>query len=252
MSQSPKQTSPSTTNSPQPQPSDVITDVVPISVVPLTIIHPSFASALKSTTSEPSSKTPSTSTKSKPQKKTKAKNTRATKTSSKPKSQKPESRYSSNFNMQQLYLDDQGTASTNVASDVATSGSNVEIATAEGISPKSLNFEKGEIAVESEKVNNVVPESPGNNGNDEDHEELKEAEDTLKSLAKADPKANVVPDVPTSLAQSPPMSAVGEDIEDDVDHVVEDSPMQQEKDGSDNVHTDNVTTVWQVYQSVVE
>jgi hypothetical protein len=58
MSQSPKQTSPSTTNSPQLQPSDVITDVVPISAVPLTVIHPSFSSALKFTTSEPFLKNP--------------------------------------------------------------------------------------------------------------------------------------------------------------------------------------------------
>jgi hypothetical protein len=145
--------------------------------------------------------------------------------------------------MQELYLDNQGSASENVVSDAATITSTVQIKAAEEISPKTLNCEKGEIAVNSEEMKNVVPESPGNNGDDEDHEKLKEAEDTLKSLANADPKANVVPDVPTSLAQSLPMSAVGEEGKDNVDHVVADTPIQQEKDSSDDANTDNVMSV---------
>ncbi|KAK2396908.1 hypothetical protein QL285_058538 [Trifolium repens] len=225
-------TTPNTDNQPTvslPQLSDVITDAVP-----LTMVHPSFASALnlsKNTTTNPSrSPKPKSTKKSK------------TNTTKKPKSQKPKSRYSSNFNMQELYLDNQGSASENVASDAATTTPNVEIKGTEEISPKSLNCEKGEIAVDAEKVKNVVPESPGNNGDDEDHEKLKEDENTLKSLANVDPKANVVPDVPTSLAQSPPIPAVGEDV----DHIVADSPVQQEKDvsGEDvDVNTDNAMSV---------
>jgi hypothetical protein len=145
--------------------------------------------------------------------------------------------------MQNLYLDDLGNASTNVASDAATTAPNVAIETDKEIPSKSLNCEKGEITVDSEKVKNVVPESPDNDGDDEDHKKLKEAEDTLNSLAKADPKANVVPDVSTSLAQSPPMTAVGEDIRVDVDNVVTDTFMQQEKDGSDDANTDNALSV---------
>ncbi|KAK2381040.1 hypothetical protein QL285_068681 [Trifolium repens] len=225
-------TTPNTDNQPTvslPQLSDVITDAVP-----LTMVHPSFASALnlsKNTTTNPSrSPKPKSTKKSK------------TNTTKKPKSQKPKSRYSSNFNMQELYLDNQGSASENVAFDAATTTPNVEIKGTEEISPKSLNCEKGEIAVDAEKVKNVVPESPVNNGDDEDHEKLKEAENTLKSLANVDPKANVVPDVPTSLAQSPPIPAVGEDV----DHIVADSPVQQEKDvsGEDvDVNTDNAMSV---------
>ncbi|WJX64097.1 hypothetical protein P8452_48920 [Trifolium repens] len=100
-------TTPNVTENPSvtlPQPSDVITDATP-----LTMIHPSFASILKPI---PSNSSPSP--KSKPKKKTKSATTR------KPKSQKSKSRYSSNFDMQKLYLDDSGNASTNVASDVAT------------------------------------------------------------------------------------------------------------------------------------
>jgi hypothetical protein len=145
--------------------------------------------------------------------------------------------------MQELYLDSQGSASENVVSDAATITPNAEIKAAEEISLKTLNYEKGEIAVNSEEMKNVVPESPGNNGDDEDHEKIKEAEDTLKSLANVDPKANVVPDVPTSLAQSPPMSAVGEEGKDNVDHVVADTPIQQEKDSFYDANTENVMSV---------
>jgi hypothetical protein len=172
--------------SPLPQHSDVITDATSLSM-----IHPSFAAALKL------SKNTETSSSPKPKSKKKSKPT----TTKKTKSPKPKSRYSSNFNMQELYLDNQGSASKNVVSDAATTTSTVQIKAAEQISPETLDSEKGESAINSEEVKNVVPESPVSNGDDEDHEKLKEAEDTLKSLANVEPKANVVPDVPTSLAQ---------------------------------------------------
>jgi hypothetical protein len=87
------------TSVPLPQPSDIITDATP-----LTMIHPSFASILNP---KPSNSSPSP--KPKPKKRTKSATTK------KPKSQKSKSRYSSNFDMQKLYLDDLGNASTNVA-----------------------------------------------------------------------------------------------------------------------------------------
>jgi hypothetical protein len=129
---SPQKSSPSQTTTtpnvtenlsvPLPQPSDIITDATP-----LTMIHPSFASILKTTPSNSSS-----SPKSKPKRKTKTATTR------KPKSQKSKSRYSSNFNMQQLYLDDTGNATTNVASDVATPCADEQIETRKEDSTQTL------------------------------------------------------------------------------------------------------------------
>jgi hypothetical protein len=106
---SPDQTSPSKTTVPIAKSSDIITDAVPI-----TMVHPSFVSALKSQTSKSSPTKPTPSPKPKSKKKPK------TKTTQKPKSHKSKFRYSFNFDMQQLYLDDLGNASTNVASDVTT------------------------------------------------------------------------------------------------------------------------------------
>jgi hypothetical protein len=91
---SPSKTTTTTVENPivsLPQPSDIITNAVP-----LTMVHPSFASALnlpKNTISNPS---PSPKPKSKRKSKT---NTTKKPKSQKPKSQKPKSRYSSNFNM---------------------------------------------------------------------------------------------------------------------------------------------------------
>ncbi|WJX33163.1 hypothetical protein P8452_21401 [Trifolium repens] len=150
--------------------------------------------------------------------------------------------------MQELYLEDLGNASEGVVSDAATVTPNVEIKAAKGISSKTLNCEKGEIAVESEAMEKIVPEFPGSNGNDEDLEKLKEAEDTLKSLANADPKANVVPDVPTSLAQDQPQDDVMDDlgVQQDKnlsDHVIADSPEQQERNITVDENTDNAMSV---------
>ncbi|WJX73083.1 hypothetical protein P8452_56904 [Trifolium repens] len=242
MSHSSNQNSPSNSSSnqtsspkiivPNPQPSDIINNAVP-----LIMVHPSFASALnlpKNSTTKPS---PSPKPKSK--KKSKANTTK------KPKSQKPKSRYSSNFNMQELYLDNQGSASANVASDAATTTPNVEIETAEEISPKSLNCEKGEIGVDSEKMKNTAPDTPSDDGVDEDQLNLKDAKDTLKSLANSVPSANAMPDAPTSLAQDQSQHdlSVEDDIVEKDTNVVADSSMQQEKDVTDDVDTDNAMLV---------
>jgi hypothetical protein len=203
---SPKHNSPSKDTTPVAQPSDIIIDAVP-----LTMVHPSFASILNPKTTKPS---PSSKLKSK------------TKTTEKPKPQKSKSRYSSNFDMQKLYLDDLGNASTNVASNAATTTPNVEIKTAEGIFPKSLYFEKGEIAVETEETKNIVPNTPSDDGGDEDQLNLKDAEDTIKSRANSVSSANDVPDAPTSLAQAQSQHDLG-DVEDaaeeNVEHVIVDS-----------------------------
>ncbi|KAK2368837.1 hypothetical protein QL285_082004 [Trifolium repens] len=146
MSQSPNQTSPSKITTSQPQLSNIITDATPISIV-----HPSFASALKPKISNPSPTKPSPSPKPKSKKKSK------TKTTQKPTSQKPKSRYSSNFNMQELYLDNQGSVSANVASDVATLPPVGQIEATEKNSSKTPSVEKGETVGESEEVKNSVP-----------------------------------------------------------------------------------------------
>jgi hypothetical protein len=149
--------------------------------------------------------------------------------------------------MQKLYLNDLGNASTNVASDAATTAPNVAIATAKEIPSKSLNFEKGETAVETEEKRNTVPNTPSDDGVDEDQLNLKVAEDSLKSLAHSVPSANAVPDAPSPLAEDQPQADVQDDvgqlIADDVIEkdttVVANSPVPQEKD----VNTDNTMSV---------
>ncbi|KAK2366899.1 hypothetical protein QL285_080233 [Trifolium repens] len=193
---------------PLPQPSDVITNATP-----LTMIHPSFNSILNPTPSNPSP-----SPKSKPTKNTKSVTTR------KPKSQKSKSRYSSNFDMQQLYLSDLGNARTNVASDVATPCPDVQIEANKEDSTQTLSPKKGETAKMGEKY---VPNTPSDEGDDEDAQNIKIAEDALKSLVDSVSGVKVVPDVPTSLAQDQPQ-----------DDVMDDSNVQQNDDIATDVTGD--------------
>ncbi|WJX12009.1 hypothetical protein P8452_02552 [Trifolium repens] len=105
--------------------------------------------------------------------------------------------------------------------------------------------------METEEKKNIVPNTPSDDGVDKDQLNLKAAEDSLKSLAHSVPSVNVVPDAPSSLAQDQPQADVQDDIEhviaDDVIEkdttVVADSPVQQEKDVSDDVNTDNAMIV---------
>ncbi|KAK2402173.1 hypothetical protein QL285_051715 [Trifolium repens] len=213
-------TTPNVTENPSvtlPQPSDVITDATP-----LTMIHPSFASILKPT---PLNSSPSP--KSKPKKKTKSATTR------KPKSQKSKSRYSSNFDMQKLYLDDSGNASTNVASDVATPCADAKIETNKEDSTQTLISKKGETA---EMAEQNVPNTPVDEGVDEETQNIKIAEDVLKSLVDSVSSDKAVPDAPASLAQDKPQDEMANDV-------VDDSPVQQEKDVTANVNTDNAMSV---------
>ncbi|KAK2450697.1 hypothetical protein QL285_009806 [Trifolium repens] len=213
-------TTPNTIENPSvslPQPSDIITNVVPI-----TMVHPSFASILNPKPSNPSpSPKPKTTKKTKPT------------TTKKPKSQKSKSRYSSNFDMQKLYLEDLGNASTNVASDVATPCPDVRIETNKEVSPQTLSDQKGETNVLIERD---VPNTPIDEGVDEDAHNIKIAEDVLKSLVDSVSRDKVVPDAPTSLAQDQPQDA-------NEDDVVADSPVQQGKEVYVNVNTDNAMSV---------
>ncbi|KAK2456852.1 hypothetical protein QL285_004181 [Trifolium repens] len=205
------------------------------------MIHPSFNSILNPTPSKPSS-----SPKPKSTKKTKSSTTR------KPKSQKSKSRYSSNFNMQQLYLSDLGNASPNVASDVTTPCSGTQIQENKEDPIQTLSPKKGETAEMGERC---VPNTPSDEGDDEDAQKIKIAEDALKSLVNSMSGVKVAPDASTSLAQDQPQAYVvgdsivqqDEDAAVDVsgnpsiqpDEIVADTPVQQEEAVSGDTNTDN-------------
>ncbi|WJX12956.1 hypothetical protein P8452_03403 [Trifolium repens] len=237
---SPQKSSPSKTTTTTPnvtenpfipvsQPSDIITNADP-----LTMIHPSFSSILNP---KPSNSSPSP--KSKPKKKTKSTTTK------KPKSQKSKSRYSSNFDMQKLYLDDLGNESTNVASDVATPCPDVQIETNKEVSSQTLSAKKGETA---EMAEQDVPNTPSDEGDDEDAQNIKIAEGVLKSLVESVSGVKVVTDASTSLAQDQPQDDVVADSnvqqdKDVADDVMADSIVQQDKDVADDVMADDTDQV---------
>jgi hypothetical protein len=178
-------TVPNTTENPSvhlPQPSDVITDASP-----LTMIHPSFNSILN-----PIPSNPSPSHKPKPTKRTKSVITR------KPKNPKSKSRYSSNFNMQELYLSDLGNVNPNADSDVATPNPDAQIETDKEDSTQTLNSKKGKTTVVEEAT---IPNTDVGDGVDEETENIKIAEDALKSLVDSISSDKAVPDATASLAQ---------------------------------------------------
>ncbi|KAK2424095.1 hypothetical protein QL285_034493 [Trifolium repens] len=164
-----------------PQPSNIITDATP-----LTMIHPSFNAILNPTPSNPSS-----SPKPKTTKRTKSTTTR------KPKSQKSKSRYSSNFNMQQLYLNDLGDVNPNAAPDVTASNPDTQTETDKGEETQTLNSKKRETAEMEEET---IPNPAVGEGVDEDTENIKIAEDALKSLVDSISSDRAVPDASASLA----------------------------------------------------
>jgi hypothetical protein len=123
----PSTTDPISTHSPQPSP--IITDASP-----LTTILPSIDLKPNPTDSKPSA-----SRKSKPKMRTKAVTTR--------KSQKPKTRYSSNFNMQELYLSNLGDKNPNADPDVATSNPGDSIEADKGEHAQTLDSTKGEATV---------------------------------------------------------------------------------------------------------
>ncbi|KAK2448870.1 bromodomain-containing protein [Trifolium repens] len=198
MSQSSTQTSPtktspskSTTTVPNttenisetlPQTSDVITDATP-----LTMIHPTFNAMMN-----PAPSNPPSSQKSKTKKKTKSTTTR------KPKTQKSKSRYSSDFNMQQLYLSDLGNTKPNVAPNASAPMPDVAIEANKGESVQTLSSEKRESTGVDERV---APNTPSDEGDNEDAEKIQIAEEALNSLVESISGAKVVPDASASLAQ---------------------------------------------------
>ncbi|WJX91343.1 hypothetical protein P8452_73133 [Trifolium repens] len=209
-----------------PQPSNIITDATP-----LTMIHPSFNAILNPTTSNPSS-----SPKPKTTKRTKSTTTR------KPKSQKSKSRYSSNFNMQQLYLSDLGDVNPNAAPDVTTLSHDVQIEANKGESAETLSPKKGENTAMSEQC---VPDTPVDEGVDEETQNIKIAEDALKSLVDSVSGDKVVPDAPASLAQDQPLDDdLGVQQDKDLpDHVIADSTEQQERNRPVDENADNAMSV---------
>jgi hypothetical protein len=145
--------------------------------------------------------------------------------------------------MQQLYLDDQVSASANVASDVATPTPDVQIETDKETSPQTLNAQKGETTVEPEQTQNTVPTTPSEDGIDMDLLNTKIAEGVLNSLVDSVPSSNVVPDAPTSLVQGQSLTDLVGNVEDITDHVIADKDVHQEKDDNAAGHTDKVVPV---------
>ncbi|KAK2456352.1 hypothetical protein QL285_003726 [Trifolium repens] len=178
------------------------------------MIHPSFNAILNPTPSNPSS-----SPKSKTKKRTKSTTTR------KPKPQKSKSRYSSDFNMQELYLSNLG----NVASDVATPGSSTPVEENKEESTQTLNPKKGESTVMSE---HCVPNTPSNEEDDDDAQKIQIAQDALNSLGESSSGAKVAPDASASLAQDQPQETA--------DDVVDNPNGQQKEEVAANVTNDAV------------
>ncbi|KAK2368794.1 hypothetical protein QL285_081963 [Trifolium repens] len=175
-----------------PQPSNIITDATP-----LTMIHPSFNAILNPTPSNPSS-----SPKPKTTKRTKSTTTR------KPKSQKSKSRYSSNFNMQQLYLSDLGDVNPNAAPDVTASNPDAQTETDKREETQTLNSKKGETAEMEEET---IPNPAVGEGVDEETENIKIAEDALKSLVDSISSDRAVPYASASLAHDKSQDEIAND-----------------------------------------
>ncbi|WJX25550.1 hypothetical protein P8452_14578 [Trifolium repens] len=110
--------------------------------------------------------------------------------------------------MQQLYLSDLGNANPNVAPDVTTPSPDVQIEANQGESTQTLSPKRGEIAAMSE---HCVPDTPSDEGDDDDAQKIKIAQDALNSLVESISGAMVVLDASASLAQDQP-----QDVADDV------------------------------------
>jgi hypothetical protein len=171
-------------------PSQIIIDVVPLST-----IHPSFASALKSKSKKPSSSKKSTRKSSKTQKKSSISG--STKRSKSKKGKVGSSKKSTI----QVPSSDNPTA-TDVESNVDTfvqgmCDSNIEKSAVE---KQILDAEKGVTVETSNQPTKEVEHSPDNATLNESPNS-KIVEEVLNSLKESAAEVNVVPDVPTSLAQ---------------------------------------------------
>jgi hypothetical protein len=141
--------------------------------------------------------------------------------------------------MQSLYLDDSGTAVANAESDVTTSSPKVQIESVEASSPKTLNVEKGETAVETGGPENTAPNTPSDEGVDLS---TKIVEEALNSLADSIPSDNVVSDAPTSLAQAQHVADTVENQEEDPDNVMADQDLNLEKYANVAEDTDKIVS----------
>lgn len=186
---SPNHSSPSQENPPVDPQSHIITNAVPIST-----IHPSIASALNIKPHKTSSSKP--------------KSTKKTKTtgSKKPRVKKSRSRYNSDFDMQVFLLANQGSDSLNVGVDAAATSQNVQI---DDSTVQIPNAEKGETAVETDKSQSPVPDSPKDDGLDE---EAHIVGDVLQSLAKSISQEDATPDASASLAREEADKDAGKDV----------------------------------------
>ncbi|KAK2404716.1 hypothetical protein QL285_054026 [Trifolium repens] len=251
----PTTTAPNTTEKPSdplPQPSNVITEATP-----LTMIHPSFDSIMNPTPSNLPS-----SPKSKTKKRTKSTTTR------KPKPQKSKSRYSSDFNMHELYLTNLGNTNPNAASDVAAPVSSILIEENTKKSTQTLSPKKGESTVVDE---HVVPNTPSDEGDDDDAQKIQIAQEALNSLVESISGAKVMPDASASLAQDQPQETaddvvVGPNVQQDVDanvnvagdhaappdDTVAETPTQQKTTVTGEIQTDNVMSENVVDMNVAE
>ncbi|KAK2450359.1 hypothetical protein QL285_009481 [Trifolium repens] len=88
-----------------------------------------------------------------------------------------------------------------------------------------------------------VPNTPSDEGVDEDAQNIKIAEGLFKSLVDSVSSDKVVPDASTSLAQDQPQDEMIDDVDADKDDVVADSNVQQDKDIADDDDTDQVDHV---------
>ncbi|KAK2411247.1 hypothetical protein QL285_046543 [Trifolium repens] len=126
--------------------------------------------------------------------------------------------------MQQLYLSDLGNASPNVASDVATPCSGTQTQENKEEGTQTLNPKEGETADMGE---HCVPDTPDDEGDDEDAQKIKLAEDALNSVGESISGAKAVPNASASLAQDQPQDAA--------DDVVENLTVQQDEIVADDV-----------------
>jgi hypothetical protein len=105
--------------------------------------------------------------------------------------------------MQQLYLSDLGDVNPNAAPDVTASNPDAQTETDKGEKTQTLNSKKGETAEMEEET---IPNPAVGKGVDEDTENIKIAEDALKSLVDSISSDRAVPDASASLAQDQPVS----------------------------------------------
>ena len=121
--------------------------------------------------------------------------------------------------MQQLYLSDLGDVNPNATPDVTASMPDAQTETDKGEETQTLNSKKGETAEMEEET---IPNPAVGEGVDEDTENIKIAEDALKSLVDSISSDRAVPDASASLAHDKYQDEIANDA-------VADSFVQQDE-----------------------